>query len=125
MAFYATAPEEHVVGPGICRCEYGGFLMTSPPRRLRDVWLDPDYLSYRSKSEKLLAAGLDYSMERWVVYAASKPPRSTMRSLAERLRRQIIYVPLGSLSAAKLKKIRIFHILSGHDKRALAREYVD
>lgn len=124
MAFYSTLPEENIVGPGICRCEYGGFLMTWPPRRLYDVWHDPDYRFFTSKSEVLLAAGLDYSLERWVVYVASRPPRSTMRTLAERFQRQIVYVPLGSLSPARVKKIRAFHILSGYDKRKIARDYI-
>jgi hypothetical protein len=124
MAFYATPPEENVVGPGICRCEYGGFLMIYPPRRLFDVWRDPDYRFLSSKSEVLLAAALDYSLERQVIYVASRPPRSTMRTLAERLRRQIVYIPRGALSPSRLKKIRIFHILSGYDKRDTAKEYV-
>ena len=34
MAFYSTYPFEHLVGPGIGRAEYGGFLMTLPPRRM-------------------------------------------------------------------------------------------
>ncbi len=124
MAFYATPPEENIVGPGICRCEYGGFLMTYPPRRLYDVWRDPDYRFFPSKAEVLLAAALDYSLERQVVYVASRPPRSAMRTLAERLRRQIVYLPLGALSPARLKKIRVFHILSGYDKRDVAKDYI-
>ena len=124
MAFYATLPEENIIGPGICRCEYGGFLMIWPPRRLYDVWKDPDYRFFTSKSEVLLAAGLDYSLERWVVYLASHPPHSSMRTLAERLRRQIVYIPLGSLSSSRLKKIRAFHILSGYDKRKIAKDYI-
>lgn len=124
MAFYATPPEDHVVGPGICRCEYGGFLMISPPRRLFDVWKDPDYRSFRRKSEVLLAAGIDYSLERQVIYVAPKPPRSYMRTLAERMLRQIVYLPLGSLSPSRLARIRVFHILSGYDKRAIAKEYI-
>lgn len=124
MAFYATPPEDHVVGPGICRCEYGGFLMIYPPRRLFDVWKDPDYRSFRRKSELLLAAGIDYSLERQVIYVAPKPPRSYMRTLAERMLRQIVYVPLGCLSPSRLARIRVFHILSGYDKREIAKEYI-
>ncbi len=41
MAFYSTHPFDHLVGPGIGRAEYGGFLMTLPPRRMIDVWSDP------------------------------------------------------------------------------------
>ena len=124
MAFYATSPEDNIVGPGMCRCEYGGFLMTYPPRRLYDVWLDPDYRFFQSKAEVLLAAALDYSLERQVVYVASRPPRSIMRTLAERLRRQIVYIPKGALSPSRLKRIRVFHILSGYDKRDVARDFI-
>jgi len=124
MAFYASAPESHIVGPGICRCVYGGFLMSYPPRRLFDVWRDPDYRVFGRKSEVLLAAALEYSVERRVVYVASRPPRSFMRTLAERLQRQIVYLPMASLSPARRRTLRVFHILSGHDKREIAGRYI-
>ena len=124
MAFYATPPEDHLVGPGICRCEYGGFLMTYPPRRLFDVWRDPDYRFARSKSEVLLAAAMDYSLERNVVYVAARPPRSHMYTLAERVQRQIAYIPVGSLSPPRIRALRVFHILTGYDKRNIAKDYV-
>ena len=41
MAFYATPMAKNVVGPGISRCEYGGFMMSYPPRRMHDVWRTP------------------------------------------------------------------------------------
>jgi len=124
MAFYATPPEDNIVGPGICRCEYGGFLMTYPPRRLLDVWQDPDYWFLKQKSEVLLTAALDYSLERCVVYVAAQPPKSYMRTIAERLQRQIAYVPLASLSPSRLMKIRVFHILNGYDKRDVAKDFI-
>ena len=76
MAFYATYPFDRLVGPGIGRGEYGGFLMSLPARRMYDVWRDPDYDFAETKSERLLLAGLDYSLQRYVVYVAAKPPRS-------------------------------------------------
>ncbi|MDD2899933.1 MAG: hypothetical protein PHI31_14615 [Desulfuromonadaceae bacterium] len=124
MAFYATAPEENIVGPGICRCEYGGFLLSYPPRRMMDVWHDPDYSDTVSRSEVLLLAALDYSVEKHVVYVAAKPPRSIFKQLASRRDRKIVYIPLGSLSPHKLKQMRIMHILSGKDKREIAKEYI-
>ena len=54
MAFYATDPAEHIVGPGISRCTYGGAVMTYPPLRLADVWGDPEYDWARTKAERLL-----------------------------------------------------------------------
>jgi len=124
MAFYSTFPFDNLVGPGIGRGEYGGFLMSLPARRMFDVWQDPDYDFAESKPERLLLAGLDYSLERFVVYVAAKPPRSVFRSIAARFGRTIIYIPIGQLSPVALKKIRVVHVLDGYDKRKAAKEYI-
>ncbi|WP_243372023.1 hypothetical protein [Geotalea sp. SG265] len=124
MAFYATSPEDNIVGPGICRCEYGGFILSYPPRRMLDVWSDGDYAFARGKAEVLLLAAMDYSPEKHVVYVAAKPPRSYFRQIAARLGKKIVYIPLGSLSPVKLKRLRVFHVLFGHDKREIAKDYV-
>ena len=47
-----------------------------------------------------------------------------MRTLAERMRRRIVYLPKGALSPSRLKRIRVFHILSGYDKREVAKDYI-
>ena len=112
------------MGPGIGRAEYGGFLMTLPPRRMYDVWPDPDYEFAENKPERLLLAALDYSMQRYVVYVAAKPPRSIFRSIAARLNRRIIYIPIGALTPAKLKKIRVVHVLDGYERRDEAKDYI-
>jgi hypothetical protein len=124
MAFYATDPKEHVVGPGIGRAEYGGFLMTLPARRMSYVWSDPDYAFAESKPETLLLAALDYSVERHVVYVAAKPPRSVFRSIASRLNRSIIYIPIGALSSDKVKRLRVVHILDSYARRKEAKDYI-
>ena len=124
MAFYSTHPFEHMVGPGIGRAEYGGFLMTLPPRRMLDVWGDPEYSFAESKPERLLLAGLDYSVFRFVVYVAAKPPRSIFRSIAAQFGRSILYIPIGQLSPAKLKKIRVVHVLDSHSRRMEAKQYI-
>jgi len=124
MAFYSTYPFEHLVGPGIGRAEYGGYLMSLPPRRMMDVWSDPDYDFAQNKPERLLLAALDYSTQRYVVYVAAKPPRSIFRSIAGHLNRQIVYVPIGALSPTKLKKIRVVHVLDSYERRNEAKEYL-
>ncbi|MEI6205235.1 MAG: hypothetical protein WCP20_00500 [Desulfuromonadales bacterium] len=124
MAFYATPPADNIVGPGICRCEYGGFMLSYPPRRVTDVWCDPDYRLTSIRSEVLLTAALDYSIEKHVVYVAARPPRSIFKQMAARRDRKIVFIPLGSLSSNKIKQMRILHILSGKDKRDSAREYI-
>ena len=98
--------------------------MTLPPRRMYDVWADPDYDAARNKSERLLLAALDYSMQRLVVYVAAKPPRSIFRSIAAQLNRRILYVPIAALSPAKLKKLRVVHVLDSYERREQAKEYL-
>jgi len=124
MAFYSTFPFDHLVGPGIGRAEYGGFLMSLPPRRMYDVWQDADYELAESNAERLLLAALDYSIHRYVVYVAARPPRSIFRAIASRVGRTIVYIPIGQLSPVSLKKIRVVHVLDGHDKRDIAKDYL-
>ncbi len=124
MAFYSTPPFDNLVGPGIGRAEYGGFLMTMPPGRMADVWSDPDYDLAETKPERLLLAAIDYSLERHVVYVAARPPRARMRQIAGLLGRQILYIPLGALSPEKLRKIRVLHVLDSHERRRIASRYI-
>jgi hypothetical protein len=124
MAFYATRLGENVIGPGISRCEYGGFMMSYPPRRLRDIWSDPDYEECQTKAEKLLLAAIDYAVKPLIVYVAAKPPRSIIKSFARRFGKKIVYLPVGQFSSVTLNKLRIFHVLDGHDKRLHADDYI-
>jgi hypothetical protein len=91
---------------------------------MADVWTDPDYRMAESRAEVLLLAALDYCAEKTVVHVAAKPPRSVLRQLATRLGLQILYLPIGSLSPSTLRRIRVMHILSGHDKRRIAKEFI-
>jgi hypothetical protein len=124
MAFYSTNPFDHLVGPGIGRAEYGGFLMSLPPRRMYDVWADPDYDFAETKAERLLMAGIDYSVEKLVVYVARKPPRSVFRTIAARAGQRILYIPIGQSSPQKLKKLRVVHVLDGYERRSEAKDYI-
>jgi hypothetical protein len=124
MAFYSTFPFDNIVGPGIGRAEYGGFLMSLPARRMYDVWQDADYAFAESKAERLLLAALDYSIHRYVVYVAAKPPRSIFKAIASRAGRSIMYIPIGQLSPVSLKRIRVVHVLDGYDKREIAKDYL-
>lgn len=124
MAFYATEFGKNVVGPGISRSHYGGFMMSYPPRRLQDVWTDPDYEECRSKAEVLLMSAIDYAITPVVVYVAAKPPRSALKSFAQRYGKRIVYIPIGQLSPITINKLRVFHVLDGYDKRSIADEFI-
>jgi hypothetical protein len=124
MAFYATDPREKVVGPGICRAEYGGFALSWPPRRMADIWTDPRYEFARTKPERLVLAAADYSMERVVVVVAPHAPSTQMRDWAARLDRQLVYLPIGQFAPTTRRRLRVMHVLDGHSRRETARDYI-
>ncbi|MGA8165312.1 MAG: hypothetical protein WB791_09890 [Waddliaceae bacterium] len=125
MAFYSTSMGAKVVGPGISRCEYGGFMMSYPPRRMFDVWQDPDYRECRNKAEVLLMAAIDYAVKPVVVYVAQQPPKAAFKRFAQRYGKKIVYIPIGQLSPITLSRLRKFHVLDGRGKREIADEYID
>ena len=124
MAFYSTPAGVVMDGPGISRCQYGGFMLSYPPLRVYDIWRDPFFSFARNKPEKLLMAALDYSLEKHVVYLAAEPPSGWCQSMAARLGKKIIFLPLGTFSPVTLKKIRQFHVLDGHGVRRYAGQYL-
>ena len=124
MALYATDPLQQVVGPGIMRATYGGFMLSYPPGRLYDVWRDPDYGIATSKSDVLVMAAVDYSVDKLVVHVGAHPPSSRLRDYAAARTKRIVHIPLGSLSPVSLRKVRVVHILAGRDKREIAKDYV-
>jgi len=124
MAFYSTPAGEVMDGPGISRCQYGGFMLTYPPLRVYDIWKDPFFNAARTKPERLLMAAIDYSVEKHVVYVAADPPSGWCISMAARVGKKIIYLPIGVFSPVTLKKMRQFHVLDGHHVRRYARQYI-
>jgi len=124
MAFYATSIHENIIGPGISRCEYGGFLLSYPPRRMLDVWHDPDYLEFSAKPDLLLAASIDYSVKPVIVYVGPKPPSAALHAYARRQGKRILFLPMSTLPRTELKRLRTFHVLDGHEKRKIADEYI-
>jgi hypothetical protein len=124
MAFYATSPEEQIVGPGIARCIYGGFLLSYPPGRLSFIWNDYEFRNFRTAAEKLLAAAIIYNVKNSVVYVAEKNHSSKMNYFASRFGQKIIYIPITTLNQKKLSRIRRFHVLDSHNRRKDADKYI-
>ena len=124
MSFYSTPAGEVMDGPGISRCQYGGFMLTYPPMRVFDIWRDNYFKSARNKPEKLLMAAIDYCVEKNVVYVAAKPPSGWCQGMAARHGKKLIYIPIGSFSNVTLKKLRQFHVLEGHHVRKFAHQYI-
>jgi Mor family transcriptional regulator len=69
-------------------------------------------------------SAIDYSLEKHVVHVAATPPSGWCQSMASRLGKKIIYLPIGIFSPITLKKIRQFHVLDGHHVRKYAKNYI-
>ena len=110
MAFYSTPAGEIMEGPGISKCQYGGFMLTYPPMRVYDIWKDPFFDFARNKPERLLMAALDYCLEKHVVYMSATPPSGWCHSMATRLGKKIIYLPIGTFSPVTLKTVSYTHL---------------
>ncbi len=125
MMMYSTPLGENIVGPGISRCEYGGFLLCMPPRRMFDVWNDPLFQKVsKSKSETLLYAAIAYSIDTHIVYAAQNSPAQSLQIFANRCGKTISFFSLKQFPLVMLQKIRIFHVLEGHHVRKYAHHYI-
>jgi len=59
-----------------------------------------------------------------VVYVAPDPPSGLCQSIAARLGKKIIYIPIGAFSKITLNKIREFHVLDGHHVRKYAHLFI-
>jgi hypothetical protein len=124
MAFYSTLPGAEIVGPGISRMEHGGFVMSYPPMRMYDVWMDPDFDFVPTRHERLLVAGIAYSEKPGIVYVAKKPPLSRWKKLAKSMGKRVIYIPIGSLNPLHVKRMRTFHMLQNKGVRNTAHDYI-
>jgi hypothetical protein len=124
LCFYATDYAEDMVGPGIGRAFYGGALFIFPPIAIPNIWTDPQFKTAKNEMHLLTAASLTYSQTPYVAYVAKERPDLEMRSVARRLKRHLIYLPISNFSAYTLRKLRKFHVLQGHHIRSYARQYI-
>ena len=99
-------------------------MLTSPRGRLADVWTDPDYRFAGGRAEVLVMAAIDYSVEPHVVHVAAAAPSERLRRYAAGQKKRLQHIPLAALSPVTLKKVRVLHVLAGHDKRDIAPGYV-
>ena len=125
LALYSTEPGVKMDGPGISRCQYGGLLSLFPPTGRPFVWGNPRYEQAQNRGEVLLKAGIDLSRKPIVAYVASQGPSAEMLSFAASKGIHIMYIPLDSLSADILKRVRTFHVLADRLVRTLAHMYIN
>ena len=127
LLLYATSPGINIVGPGISRGEFGGFLSIFPPLDyipyLVDSWHPTRTLS---KSDRLLLTAIEYAKEhqKYIVYVAHKRPDPYFKTLASEAGKYIIYIPLSQFNPKSIKKLRILHYLNSKEARKGANQYI-
>ncbi len=124
LCFYATPFHEEMVGPGVGLARYGGLFLLYPPRLVPDVWDDPRLEFARTAPDRLVAGALMHSSERNVVLVAPRPPHTRWKLLARRLRRHLLYIPLGRFSGQTIERLRHFHVLNGREVRSYASHFI-
>ena len=124
LSFYATRYLQDMIGPGIGRSFYGGALFIYPPIVISDIWTNKRFQYPDHPVGKLVAAGTYYSNSKYVAYVAPRRPDLELRSLARRMGRHLIYLPLSNFSGYTIRKLRKFHVLQGHLIRSYAQKYI-
>ncbi len=124
LSLFATNFMEDMVGPGIAVARYGGCMFLFPPRPIPDIWRDPQFDFADTLEERLIAAGLHYSRERHIALMSHSPPGAGWRRLAAKYHRRIVHVPLARFGAETIEKLRIFHVLNGHQVRSYAEHFI-
>jgi len=124
LSLFATNFLSEMVGPGIAVSRYGGAMFLFPPRPVPDIWHDPRFDFADTLEERLLAAAMYYSREKHVALLSHAPPGAGWRRLASRYRKKIVHVPLAKFGAETIEKLRIFHVLNGHEVRSYAAHFI-
>jgi hypothetical protein len=125
MAFYATFPEENLIGPGIARIELGGLVSIFPPKHVPDIWrFYNDPANPLKKHEILLLAAMDFSEEKFIPYVASNSPSRRMERLAADRGKVLVHVPIWKLSGETLDRVRFIHVLGGKAVRSYAKDFI-
>ena len=124
LAFFSTNYLNEIVGPGIGQATYGGCLFLFPPRPVPDVWQDPRFDFTDTLEERLLAAGCYHSEHRHVAILSESPPGAGFRRLAKKFGKKLVHVPIGRLSQETVSRLRVFHVLNGHEIRSFASHFI-
>lgn len=124
LAFYATDFRENLIGPGVARSHYGGYMLVYPPLAMPDIWQDPRFERARTPSERLLLATIYWAQEHYIVHLAQKPPHAGLQAEAKRRKKHILHLPLNTFSKRTLERIRRLHVLNGQEVRSWAARFI-
>jgi hypothetical protein len=124
LTFYATDPFADLIGPGIARCFYGGLSLLFPPRLVPDTFELTRDMDLPGLSHRLVWGALAFSREKSVAYVARARPGVRMRMMAQKLGKQLVWIPLAAFSTETLHRLRRFHVLNGRTVRSWAARFI-
>ena len=124
LSFYATDQRAEIVGPGIALASYGGAMFLFPPRDIPDVWRDQRFDFTDTLEERLLVSACVHSRENHIAILSESPPGAGWRRLAKRFGKKLLHVPLAHFSQETIQKLRMFHVLNGHQIRSFAEHFI-
>jgi hypothetical protein len=124
LSLFATNFLQDMVGPGIGLARYGGCMFLFPPRPIQDIWRDPQFDFADTLEERLIAAGLHHSQERHIALLSHHPPGAGWRRLATKYKKKLVHVPLSRFGLETIEKLRMFHVLNGHQVRSYAEHFI-
>lgn len=124
LSLFASDFHEELAGPGIGLAKYGGAMFLFPPRNIVDVWHDVRLDFADTLEERLLAGACLHSKERHIAVLSEFPPGAGWRRLAKRYGKKLVHVPLGRFSQETIQRLRMVHVLNGHEVRSFAAHFI-
>jgi hypothetical protein len=124
LAFFATDFNKELIGPGIALATYGGAMFLYPPVPIPDIWQDPRLAFAELLEERLIAAACLHSRERQIAVLSDRAPGAAWRSIAKRLHKKLVHVPLSHFNDAMLQQLRMVHVLNGTEVRSYAERFI-
>jgi hypothetical protein len=124
LALFASDFHEELAGPGIGLARYGGAMFLFPPRDIVDVWHDFRLDFTDTLEERLLAGACLHSQERHIAILSDLPPGAGWRRLAKRYGKKLVHVPLSRFSQETVQRLRMVHVLNGHEVRSFAAHFI-
>lgn len=124
LSLFATDFQDELVGPGIGLAKYGGAMFLFPPRDINDIWHDPRLDFADTLEERLLAGACLHSQERHIAILSDPPPGAGWRRMAKRFGKKLVHVPLSRFSQETVQRLRMVHVLNGHEVRSFAAHFI-
>ena len=124
LAFFATDFRKRIVGPDIAMGIYGGAMFLYPSLSIPDVWGDRSLDFADTMEQRLIAAACKYSRHRHIALMSPLPPGSAWRSIARRMGKRLVHIPMSAFNDEQIQQMRIVHVLGGKHVRSYAEHFI-